>query len=122
MTGLEVIARADDLAPNQYTPEQKIEWLSALDQKIWNEVFAVHCDAEAPAYPEGYSSGEETLLIPAPYGWDVYSYHLLARVAEYNAEIAKYNLYATQFNAAYKEFCAWYNRTHRPRQKGDWRF
>ena len=37
MTGLEAVRWADALAPNDYTTEQKIAWLSDLDGKFYRE-------------------------------------------------------------------------------------
>lgn len=37
-----LIARVDDLTPNQYTKDQKLEWIDQLDQKIDVELRQTH--------------------------------------------------------------------------------
>ena len=44
MTIGDVINRVDELAPNQYSEEQKIRWLTGLDGKIFEEIIRTHQD------------------------------------------------------------------------------
>lgn len=44
---IEAINRADELRPNDFTREQKIAWLSALDGIIKNEITDTHEDPPA---------------------------------------------------------------------------
>lgn len=117
----EVIAKVDDLSPNQYTTEQKIGWLSTLDGKIFHDEILTHDHCEPVFFPtEGYSTDEEELIVPSPWAEDLYSYYLLSRIAEANAEIGKYNQFAALYNSAYADWSKQYNRTHRPRNNGRW--
>lgn len=113
MTGQDAIRWADSLAPNAYTVEQKIAWLSDLDGKIYREFLARYENVDENDPPEPYEDGSETLLIPEPYARDVYGNWLLAKIAEANQEIALYNTHSTMFNAAYREYCDLYNKGHR---------
>lgn len=122
MTIADVIDRADALAPNQYSDEQKLRWLADFDGKVLREVFFTHKPRAPFFYDEEHDSMDDELLIPAPYAADIYVNYLLSRVAEANAEISKYNLYTTQLNTAYNDFTAWYNRTHKPVDGGRWTF
>ena len=122
MTIQEVIAQVDDLMPNQYTTEQKIRWLSTLDGKIWHEVIMTHKGPAFAYYPfDGYDSDDAELLVPAPFAEDVYGFYVKSRIAAENNEIAKYEQNSTLFNEAYKEFTAWWTRTHTPIAGGRWR-
>ena len=119
----EIIAKVDDLSPNQYTVEQKIGWLSSLDGQIFDDVILTHDGAGMAFYPpEGYDTDECELIVQAPFAEDLYVYYLLSRIAEFNSETAKYNQYAARYNAAYNEWTGWYNHTHRPITRGRWRF
>ena len=124
MTVSEAIAQADAIAPNHYTPEQKLRWLSDLDGKITHEVLLTHeqrpFDQGFPC--EGHDDASEELIVQAPYATDVYVNYLLSRVAEANAEVGKYNLYSALFNSAYQDFTNRYNRTHTPKGEGEWRY
>ncbi len=124
MTGQEAIRWADTLAPNSYTAEQKLAWLSDLDGKFFREFLSRYRGVD-DAPPAAYTDGSETLLIPEPYARDVYGNWLLAKIAEANQEIALYNLHSTLFNTEYKGYCDLYNRSHfvkRPCGGRSWTF
>ena len=125
MTITQVIERVDELAPNQYTGEQKKRWLKDFDGRVFREVFRTHEPGGSLLYAYNHDGddGEELeLLIPDPYADNVYSYYLLSRIAEANAEIQKYNLYATLFNQEYQGFVNWFNRNRMPKAEGGWRY
>ncbi len=121
MTGQEAILWADRLAPNAYSTEQKIAWLSDLDGKFFREILSRY-EGVAWNPPLPYSDGKETLLIPEPYAREVYGNYLLAKVAEYNQEIALYNQHSTMFNAEYRAYCDLLNRNNAVRREGSWIF
>lgn len=123
MTIQDIIAKVDALAPNQYSVEQKVSWLSSLDGQIFNDVILTHEGAGFVFYPPGgYDTDEYELIVQPPYAEDLYTYYLLSRIAEFNSEAAKYNQYAARYNAAYKDWTGWYNRTHRSIKRGRWKF
>ena len=65
MTIESIIAKADDLSPNQYSLEQKIGWLSTLDGKIYDEVILTHEGSADIVYPSGgYTTDEPELIVP----------------------------------------------------------
>ena len=117
MKAIDMIERVDLLEPNDYSPEQKLHWLSGLDGKVFRELIETHEDAPTDTLP-AYVSGDEELLIGAPYGEDLYYYYLQAMIAAENSETQRYNKRMTLFNSAYTAFAAWYARTHRPRRSG----
>ena len=117
MKAMEVIERVDLLEPNDYSPEQKLHWLSTLDGKAFRELVETHEGAEITELPV-YVNGGEELLIGAPYGEDVYYYYLQAMIAAENGETQRYNKRMTMFNAAYQEWTDFYNRTHKPKRAG----
>ncbi len=117
MKAMEVIERVDLLEPNDYSPEQKLHWLSTLDGKIFRELVETHEDAAVTELP-AYVNGGEELIVGAPYGEDVYYYYLQAMIAAENSETQRYNKRMTMFNAAYQAWTDFYNRTHRPKRAG----
>lgn len=110
MKCMDIIDRVDLMEPNQYTPWQKIQWLSVLDGKVYEEVIRPH-EAE-PAGFMPYETGREELLIPFPYGEDIYYYYLQAMIAAENSETQRYNKRMTMFNNAYTEYLNWYSRNN----------
>ena len=100
---VKLIAKVDALTPNQYSKEQKLNWIEQLDHKIDIELRQTHCIPPA----------EE---LENPYADDMYSYWLQAMIAQQNAEIAKYNQQISMFNAFYRDFEAFVNRKYFPKQ------
>ena len=98
-----LIAKVDALTPNQYSKEQKLNWIEQLDHTIDIELRQTHCIPD----------GEE---LENPYEDDMYTYWLQAQIALQNAEVAKYNQQITMYNAKRKEFDAFVNRKYFPKQ------
>ena len=117
MKAMDIIERVDLMEPNDYSPEQKLHWLSNLDGKIYREVIKTHEDAFI-AWAGEYQTGEEELIIGAPYGEDIYYYYLQAMIAAENGETQRYNKRMTMFNSCYQQWTNWYNRVHMPRRVG----
>lgn len=122
MKAMDVIERVDLLEANDYSPEQKLRWLETLDGRVEEEVIRTHEGAENRERPR-YLSGAEELLIPAPYGAEIYYYYLQAMIAAENSEIQRYNRRMTMFNSAYTVWVNRYTATHAPkRADGGFRF
>ena len=115
LKAIDIIERVDLLQPNDYSPEQKLRWLSSLDGKILREVIETHEGNGGTPLPR-YCSGQETLLVQAPYGEDLYLNYIQAMIAAENSETQRYNRRMTLFNAAYQAWTNYYNRTHRPKR------
>lgn len=113
MTAGKIIAEVDALAPNQYTTEQKLAWLSNFDGKVFEELLATHKDPAITTFIP-YEDEERELLIPFPYGWDIYNHHLQAMIAVENAEDEKFNQQNMLTAVAYEAYTDLYNRTHTP--------
>lgn len=112
MKAMDIIDRVDLMEPNQYSPEQKLHWLSTLDGKLFEEAFRPrHPEMPAPAV---YGTGQEELLVKPPYGEDIYYNYLQAMIAAENSETQRYNRRMTMFNSVLAEFLNWYNRTEAP--------
>ena len=112
MRAMDIIDRVDLMEPNQYSPEQKLHWLSTLDGKVF-------CDLVRPREPEreppqACVSGQEQLLIPPPYGEDIYYNYLQAMIAAENSESQRYNRRMTMFNSLMAEYANYLNRSSAP--------
>lgn len=143
MTIKECIDRVDSLYPNQYSEEDKVDWLSRLDSRIFNDVILTHehpipfpmeIKAESTANPldqhtkelrpfpkpklKEYSVEDMAipLLVKFPYD-DLYIFYLQMKIDEANHEVAQYNASAVLFNSYYEEFTSMYNREHKPINK-----
>lgn len=121
MTCAEIIARVDNLEPNQYGSAQKLEWLSNLDSVILDECIMTHKRAEnefmintGDCPPPPYRSVDCTLLVPDRYGVELYSSYLQMMIAKENSERARFNDERNIYLTKLQEFYDYYNRTHRP--------
>lgn len=125
MTIRGAIGMADELEPNQVDYFNKVIWLSVLDQQVYTEILQTHEgmpeDIEMPLYD--YSTDVDTeLLIPDQYGAVVYSEYLRMKINEAVNETDRMSLAAQMFRDAYRRYADWYNRTHKPKSVGVWRF
>ena len=113
MTVAEVLTRIDSIEPNQYSQADKLEWLNRLEGQIFDELILTH-EHEPDIEFEPHSETTDELLVPWPYGGEVYEYYLQAMIAAANHETVKYNNAMALFNAAYSRYSAFYNRNHVP--------
>lgn len=126
MTIQGAIELVDEMKPNQLTEEQKIQWLSQLDHRVFREILCTH--EKDPAMPEtfaGYgteTAGSTELLVPPPYD-EIYRFYLEMQIDLANMELEKYNNSAALYNNAWGEFARAWHRAHMPRTIGkSWRF
>lgn len=114
MTLSKAISRIDELKPNTYTHEQKIEWLSELDARIKAEIIDTHEGGENVPF-DGYDENdtETELLVPSPFT-EVYIYWLEAKIDYANSEIGRYNNSIANFNTSFNSYANYYNRHNMP--------
>lgn len=118
MTIAEAISHIDSLKPNNYSPEDKIAWLSTLDGVIKNEIIDTHEGSDNVDF-KGYNtetSLDTVLIVPAPYD-EIYVKWLEAQIDYNNGETSKYVNSMTMYNSAYSTFERFYNRTNMPKGK-----
>ena len=119
MTIAEVISQVDALKPNNYTPEDKIRWLSSLDSRVKTQIIDAH-ECNEPFCFYGYDSildQETELLVGAPYD-EMYLRWLEAMIDYHNSDDDRYNNAIMLFNNAYEGYKKHYTRTHMPISKG----
>lgn len=121
MTIKECIDIVDNLKPNQYSIENKVDWLSYIDHSIINEVLLTH-EGYDGRYDDftGYSADKLSmgLIVPSPYD-RLYPAYLKMKIDEENGETARYNNSVTMFNAYLMEYKKWYNSKHMPLSPSD---
>ena len=113
----EAIFLVDELKPNQIERARKIEWLSRLDERIFDELMCTH--QGGPDVPEeflGYDQATDPdteLLAKAPYD-EMYRFYLEMHIDRTNLENDKYNDDAAMFNDLWGQYARKYHREHRP--------
>lgn len=114
LTIARVIEQLDRMKPNKFDDDDKIRWLSALDGKIFEELFRDHeglDDIEFEPYGEE-TSGETELLVQGPYE-DIYLKWLFAQVDRAHADASRYSNTMRVYNYAWADLANWVNRTYR---------
>ena len=121
MTINEALALVDEIRPNQYDDNVKIQWLSKLDAKIFKEVVSTHEDAAIDEF-NGYTVNDmdAQLLVDDAYA-DLYNDYLFAMIDYSNQELDSYNNAMLMFEAKYNDFRCFYNQNHMPKPQ-KWKF
>lgn len=96
--------------PNQYSDEMLLEWLSALDGQVWQDLLAKY-GAPAPFLPYRRDTLGIQMAIPFPHD-QIYVTYLGAQIDYHNAEFERYNNKMMLFNAQLQEFYDAFTRSH----------
>lgn len=109
----EAISYFDEQCPNMISFDNKVKWLSELDEMIFNKIIR---SRENPITTEfkPYSSedGDKLLLVSSPYT-EIYRFYLEKNVCYRNREIQQCNNATELFNTYYEQYFSYYNSTHR---------
>lgn len=115
MTIQDVLARVDELKPNNFSEEQKVRWLSNLDLMLYEEVVRWHKGTEdiahGPYDPEDDLAAE--LMVPDPHS-DIYILWLTAQIDYYNGDLHRYQNSMIAYNTALSAYADWFNRRNMP--------
>ena len=115
----EALDLADQMKPNMMSRQVKIAFLQELDQMIYKEILLKHVHTpEEEVLPEYESddTGSTELLVPDPYGTEMYMCWLMSKIDLLNQEIDKYNNDRAMFENAYDTMSDWWTRTRMPLQ------
>ena len=108
----EAVKRADELRPNPFSAEDKIQWLSELDSKIATEVLKI-------TDFKGYTMddfGETELLVGLPYT-DLYLFYMCAMIDFFSRDYTEYNNSMLMFNSVYERFAKEMHRENKANAK-----
>lgn len=106
MTVREAIERAKALHPSTFTDELILAWLNECEGSIQKEIFRLKQEEITK-----HTLFEEELLVEFPYD-KLYPEYLGARIRYNNGEYEMYQNIMQAYNAFYKEYAAWWQRTH----------
>lgn len=123
MTISEALDRIDTLKPNSYSNSEKIKWISILDGIIYTEIICTHEGYEGIVF-DGYTEETDSstpLLVPAPYD-DIYTFWLQAQIDYTNGEYNKYNNSMVAYDTSLDAYQKYYNKHHKPKSAGRFRF
>lgn len=110
----DAIRQARILRDTEIPDRMLIQWLSALDGQLWEDVVSRYegaSPAERPAYADN-ADPETVLLVQAPYD-ELYPTYLAMRIDLAHEDIDRYNNEAVTFGRQRNAWSGWYNRNHR---------
>lgn len=118
MTVSEVIAKADNLRPNQYGMDLKTQWLSEVEGIIIDTILNESEGNDIQFEKYNYELDmEKELKIPDRF-CDVYIHYILAKIDYHDSETESYQNDVIMYQASMDSFAGWYIRNHMPKQKG----
>ena len=103
----DAIERVDEIRPNAFSEERKLEWISVLEGQIMADVLELPPEQlaeETFKYPDDM---DRELLAKWPHD-AMYVQLLMAKIDEANGEYDKYANSMEVFNAAYENFVHWF--------------
>ena len=107
---VDVLQDVKNHKPSQYGDEKMLQWLSALDGQVWEDLLSRY-GVPAPAFPYREHMMGVQLLVPFPHD-GLYMTYLSAQIDYLNAEYERYNNGMMMFNAQLQAFFNAYTRTH----------
>lgn len=114
-----LFAMIDELKPNQYDKEIKIQWLNEIEFKVIEQIINMAEGFNIVFKPYDYDlDNEKHLQIPDPF-IDVYSSYIYAKIDFHQSEYDRYNNDVALFNSAFDEFSSWFRRKHMPKQRAN---
>lgn len=120
MTVKEIISLVDELKPNHYSTERKMEWLNQIEGQIYEKIIKTHENPDGITF-EKYSleaDGDKEVIASGIYE-ALYRYFIESQIDYANQEINKYNNSAAMFNKLYSEYTNAYNRVYMPVHRTD---
>ena len=120
MTLQEAIDQVDEMKANMMSVRMKVGFLTEIDQLIHDEIVMKHEHTAEQAVRPVYSEDTDLmteLIVPDPYGKDLYVYWLMSRIDDQNQEDGRYNVDRAKFENAYRTMADWWTRTFMPIQR-----
>lgn len=114
MTIVGAITKLDNLIPNTFTMEEKIEWLSHVDGVIRDTVVDL-CEGRPKEDFEGYREDtppDTVLLVVAPFD-ELYLRWMEAQIHYYNGEMDRYNNAIILYKDLLEGYKSHYMRKHK---------
>jgi hypothetical protein len=115
MTVRELLAMVDQLRPNAYTDQEKIDMLNTIEGRVYTDILlkAEGYEGEFVPFKEGQEKRE--LIVPVPFT-DLYVFYLAAMIDFYNGDSGRYNDTMVLYNRAFDDYAAYYREHNMPKQ------
>lgn len=113
MTVDDVINEVDELKPNQYSKEMKIEWINDLEEKIHKNIIENHDGGTEMEYTRTECESDTELTAPVRHK-EMYVTWIMSKIDYYNGEIDRYNNSIILHTNRYQEFAREWHKEHMP--------
>ena len=114
MTITRAIALADELCPNAYSDDVKLQWINQIEGRLALEVFLMAVAEVQDNFQ--YTTVDDTeLLVKSPHD-DIYTWWLRSQIDLAHAEYDKAANDTAMFEAAWTEFVVWFCQRYDPAQ------
>lgn len=110
MTADSIISRVDEIKPNSFTQEQKLDFISELDSHLFDDIIKPYNPDATEFVP--YTSVSQDVIASDRYK-DMYVFYIEAKIDFNNKENTDFNNDMVMYNNAYMEFNKAYIRNHR---------
>ena len=112
MTVKECIQYVDEIKPNAFPAERKIEWVSQIEGRIASEIFLM-APAEIRQFDYTPEMQNYKLLLDPPWD-DIYIAYLIAKTDSKNGEFNRLSTAAQAFNRKWNELSAYVANLYTP--------
>lgn len=111
----EVLATVDQLRPNAYTDEEKINMLNTIEGRVYTDIFQKAEGFEGEFIPFKEGQEERELAVPVPFT-ELYIFFLMSRIDFLNGDSGRYNDTMVLLQNAWDEYAAYYRENNKPKQ------
>ena len=116
MTLKEVIAKIDELKPNDYLTSAKIDWINEVEGIVLEGIINKAEEIPEKFVPYSEDDYDKELKVEDPYS-ELYLKYVFAQIDFNNAEIQRYNNSVAMYNASFQRYASYYRRNHMPVQR-----
>lgn len=116
MTLAEIVAKANELRPSEYTKDDLTQWVNEVERMAVDQVFE---KAFGPIRFEPYHydlDSEKKLLIPDEYT-GCYLTYIFTKADHLNGETNRYNVDAMAFESEWQQFASYFRRHYKPKRR-----
>ena len=110
----EIISRVNEMKPNVFSQQTKLNWLTSLNGKLAADIFLMDIN-EIRALPQGDEALDSQPLVGFPHE-EIYEEYLIAKIDAANGEAREYQNRMQVYDSYYSNFVTWFKATYDPVQ------
>lgn len=111
----DILTTIDQIRPNAYTDEEKIDMLNTIEGRVYTDIFQKAEGFEGEFIPFEEGQEERELAVPVPFT-ELYTFFLMSRIDFLNGDSGRYNDTMVLLQNAWDEYAAYYRENNKPKQ------